>query len=230
MKFVRVLALPLLLLPLCLSAAAVQAADDVKLEQFEGKPQGLSDKVLPLLDETGYRVTGPDGVICEIWLAKEVAKKPDFQPTLFVKYPFTVGQFMGAIRLPTKGAAIDFRGQELPTGTYTLRYGHQPQDGNHLGTSDVLDFLLACSPEVDTDPAAVPSVQELFARSAKAAGSTHPAIFLLVPAPEKPFEKPALKHDSDKDLWILNVNVNAKAGDQKSVQPLQIVVSGQSEG
>ena len=44
------------------------------------------------------------------------------------------GTLVGAIRV---GAAwTDIRGHGMKPGVYTLRYGQQPQDGNHVGTSD----------------------------------------------------------------------------------------------
>ena len=44
----------------------------------------------------------------------------------------------------------DFRGQEIKKGVYTLRYGQQPEDGNHIGTSELADFLLAIPAGVDS--------------------------------------------------------------------------------
>ena len=223
MKFCR-----LWLIALCLSAASVRAADEYQVSEAKGLPEGLPEPIAALLDPAGYQVKGAKGVLCEIWLVKTAPVKADFKPTIFVKYPFQFGELMGAIRLPTAGAVTDFRGQELPTGTFTLRYGLQPQDGNHLGTSDVRDFLLACSLETDADPKPVPDTKELFKRSAKVAGSTHPAIFLLHPPPKQSPKEAALHHNKDNDWWMLDLNAHGKAGDKDIVVPLQIVVVGQS--
>lgn len=211
-------------------SSALFASDPHKLETFKGPPpKEIAEPIAKLLDETAYRVIGPNGPVCEFWIVKEIAAKEDFKPTLTVKYPFTPGQLLGAARLPTAGAALDFRGQELPAGVYTLRYGHQPQDGNHLGTSDVSDFGLACSSELDKDPAPIAGVKDLFKLSAKAAGTAHPAIFQMLPPAKEPFKAPNLKHNDDKDLWILQVNFNTKS---KAVMPLatQIVTVGSSGG
>ncbi|MDB5384398.1 MAG: hypothetical protein JWM11_44, partial [Planctomycetaceae bacterium] len=154
----------------------LSAAEAHKLEVFKGAPpKGLSEKIAAQLGENAYRVIGPKGPVCEIWLVKEMPVKDEFKTTLQVKYPLTPGQLLGAVHLPTSGAELDFRGQELPAGVYTLRYGQQPQDGNHLGTSDVSDFGLACSAELDQDPATIPGIKDLFKLSAKASGTAHPA-------------------------------------------------------
>ena len=228
MKFCRISLIALSLVVLYLSAGPVRAADEYQVGEVKGLPEGLPEPIAALLDPAGYQIKGAKGVLCEIWLVKAAPVKADFKPTIFVKYPFQFGELMGAIRLPTAGAVADFRGQELPTGTFTLRYGLQPQDGNHLGTSDVRDFLLACSPELDSDPKIVSDTKELFKRSAKVAGSTHPAIFLLHPPPKQEPKGAVLRHNQDQDWWVLDVNANGKAGDKDVKVPLQIVVVGQS--
>ncbi|HVW02547.1 MAG TPA: hypothetical protein VHB77_19480, partial [Planctomycetaceae bacterium] len=164
--------LRLLLVPILLAAGSASAAD-LKLEEIKGAPEGLPEAFASLLAPTGVRVKG-DKVICEIWLVKELATKDGFKPTLTVKYPLTPGTLVGAIRIPIASAEADYKGQEIPMGTYTLRYGQQPQDGNHLGTSEFSDFVLACSLESDKDPKPVDKVQTLFKMSAKAAGTSHP--------------------------------------------------------
>ncbi len=206
--------------------STVASADDLKIEEVKASPEGIAAPILEKLSETCYRVSGENGVICEVWLAREVAVKPDFKASLSVKYPFTPGELIGAIHLPTEGAATDFKGQELPTGTFTLRYGQQPQDGNHLGTSEVSDFLLACVADQDKTPDVIPNKKDLFKLSATAAETTHPAIFLLVPPKGDAAEKSSLEHDEDKELWVLDTVIS----DGKKSHPLRLVVSGQSAG
>lgn len=211
-------------------SSCLEASEPHKIEMFKGPPpKGLSDKVAALLDENGVRLIGPNGPVAEIWLVKEAPTKDDFKPTLTIKYPFTSGQLLGAVRLPTAGAALDFRGQELPEGVYTLRYGLQPQDGNHLGSSDTSDFGLACPAALDKDPAPIAKIPDLFKLSAKAAGSAHPAIFQFIPPPAEPYKETTLKHNDDKDLWVLRTNLHATVKGKATELPAQIVVVGTSD-
>jgi len=219
------------LLCLCLTASLTARADDYKLETATAPvPKEIGAKIAEKLSDQVLRISGEQGVVVEIWMAKELSTKADFKPSLAIKYPFTPGQLVGAIRFPTEGAAADFRGQEIPVGIHTLRYGQQPQDGNHLGTSDVSDFLLACSAEADQDPAPIPNTMNLFKLSAKAAGTTHPAIFLLVPPPAKAYSASQLKHNDEKNWWIIQTNVNAKGAGATAPLPIQVVAVGQSAG
>jgi len=120
----------------CLLATGAVRAEK-KVEPLAEAPQGLSEEVTGALQPSGFRVSDDAGVICDIWLAKEAPLKPKFKPSLRVKYPFQLGQLVGAIRYPEGSKPSDFRGQPLKAGLYTLRYGLQPDDGNHLGTSDL---------------------------------------------------------------------------------------------
>ena len=65
---------------------------------------------------------------------------------------------------------------------------------------------------------------------AKAAGTTHPAVFLLFPPPPTEFKAAALSHESEKNLWFLDVNATGKSKDKSAPVPLQIVVIGKAEG
>jgi hypothetical protein len=219
----------LLLAAVFTCANSVQAAEE-KVELLKEAPAGLSAEVAAAINETGYRITGPDGTVCDIWLAKEIPMKPKFKSSLRVKYPLLPGQLVGVIQYPAASKPHDFRGQALKPGTYTLRYGLQPDDGNHLGTSDIRDFLVGCPPEKDTNAKRVENIKDLFKLSAAAAGTTHPAIFLLIPPSDKPFEKPALVHDNDKHFLIFQANGNGKDGDNAVPVPFSIVTVGKSEG
>jgi len=214
----------------CALVSSALSADELSLQRGKSElPKELPAALAKLMGEESYVVRGPDGVICEIWFAKQIPLKDGFKPTLQVKYAIQPGELVGVVRLPREGAAIDFRGQELPTGVFTLRYGHQPQDGNHLGTSDVSDFLLACALSEENDGAPI-AKEKLFKMSAKAAGSSHPAIFLLLPPPAKAYGEASLKHDSEKEFWILQCDLPGKAKDAAQALPARLVVSGQSEG
>ena len=47
---------------------------------------------------------------------------------------------LGALRFPGEGH--DYRDQTIAKGVYTLRYGLQPVNGDHLGVSTYRDYAL----------------------------------------------------------------------------------------
>jgi hypothetical protein len=204
-------------------------AADQKVVVLKEAPAGLSAEVAAAISETGYRITGKEGVICDVWLGKEIALKPNFKSSLRLKYPFQEGQLVGVIRFPEGSMPNDFRGQALKPGTYTLRYGLQPDDGNHLGTSEIRDFLVGSPPRTDTSAKRIEDVKELFRLSATSAGGTHPAIFLLFPPPDKPYDAAGVKHDDERDLLIFQGNASGKEGDKAVAVPVSLVTIGKTD-
>lgn len=209
----------------CLCAVSSALAES-KLTAVDKGPAGVSEKIAEALAGSGQQLVTGDGAICTVWLAKEVAAKAEFKPSLNVKYPFQTGAFVGVIQVEQKAGFTDFRGQEIGPGVYTLRYAQQPVDGNHVGTSELYDFLLAIPAAVDEDPALAKSAESLFGKSAKTTGSNHPGIFSLLPAAEGD-KAPAAIHDESKEFWILALTAKAAGG--KDV-PVRLVVVGVSEG
>ncbi len=178
--------------------AAQIRAEEYRLETTDdAPPPGLAADVAARISPTGYQVfEGEKRLICEIWPAKSWAVKTGFKPSDTILYPFEIGELIGVLRFPRKGA--DFRDQDIGKGVYTLRYANQPVDGNHVGTFDTRDFLLMVPAKEDTS--AGPIAQEaLFKESADSAGATHPAIMpLLKPSGD---EAPALHHAEERDWW-----------------------------
>ncbi|REJ66158.1 MAG: hypothetical protein DWQ31_15850 [Planctomycetota bacterium] len=209
-----------------LCAGTVLAADYRVEPLDEGPPADeVSEEIMAAVAPTGVKVIrGTKRTVCDIWLCKEWAVKPDFTATSEVLYPFTPGQLIGLVRFKRK--TPDFRDQELLRGVYTLRYGQQPVDGNHEGTSPTRDFLMVISAEVDraVEPA---DADTLEANSSHAAGSNHPAIFCLQTA-EAADELPALREHEDREWTILQVVGQAVAGDARRELQLDLVVVGQA--
>lgn len=203
---------------------------DLKLENIDRLPDGLSKAVAGAIDPHGYRLGGADGVVAEFWLAKDVALQPGFSPTLNISYPFAPGSLVGVLRVPDGKTFKDYRGQELSGGVYTLRYGRQPEDGNHVGTSETYDFLLAVSARQDQDPAVAKDFMTVVGQSARTVGSNHPAIFSLLPAEKAP-KAAELVHDANRDFWILHtVTAGKDPANGKAAQvPVRLVVIGKAE-
>lgn len=211
------------------SVAAGRADDEHELETIDELPKGLSPAIEKLVNPEGFRVVGEDGPVADVWLLKDLAVEPGFKSSLSKLYAFKPGQLIGALRIADGVEYTDFKGQEMKAGTYTLRYGLQPMDGNHVGTSETSDFLLALPAAIDTKVDAIATKEELSEESAKAAGSTHPAIFSLVD-PKRASRKAKLEFDDFTEHWILSFTGAAKE-DEKSVKlKVRLVVVGQSEG
>jgi hypothetical protein len=82
----------------------------------------------------------------------------------------------------------------IKPGTYTLRYGIQPANGDHLGVSPFREFLLLSPASQDADPA--PRKHDaLIDLSKQTIGGSHPAVWSLDPPVAT--EAPLTVHTTD---------------------------------
>jgi hypothetical protein len=133
------------------------------------------------VESKGYRATLVGGWTAELWFAKQL--KTETKDAAGALYPeLGNGEFVGIVALSQ--AMTDYRGQNIPAATYTLRYQALPQDGNHMGVAPNPDFLLASPAANDSTPDATYPYKKLIALSAKSTGTNHPAVIALDTAGE----------------------------------------------
>ena len=212
------------LLAAAFSSLPLLAADHKVEKLAEAAPkEGLAPEIAALLSPTGFKVIrGESRVICEVWLCKEWPIK-EAKVGGDVLYPFQPGQVMGVARYPRK--ASDFREQDVPAGLYTIRYGQQPVDGAHVGTSPTRDFLLLTPAEKDTSPDIIADFKTLSKASAQTTGANHPAILSLQRLGEAK-EPLAMRHQEDKDWWIVRFTGQTKSGEKATEQAVEAVFVG----
>ena len=108
---------------------------------------------------------------------------------------------LGAIRVvaPMK----DNRDQGFPTGLYVMRHGIQPQNGDHTGSTDFIDFALLLNAQGDkTVNGHYPTPLDMMKQSIADKKGEHPIVFALLPP--KAEKQPSLTKDA-KDHWVLEV-------------------------
>lgn len=217
--------LTLLALPLVACFALSLAAEEYKVEKVASAApaEGLDADIAALLEPAGFKLLkGADRTVCEIWLVKEWPISATAKTGGDVIYPLTPGQLIGVARYPRK--ASDFRDQDIPAGLYTLRYGQQPVDGAHVGTSPTGDFLCLLPAAKDESPAVL-EYKPLIAASKETTGSSHPAI-LSLQRPGDGTEPLAVREDADKEWTIVRFSGTSKVGEQKKVLALEAVLVG----
>jgi hypothetical protein len=195
----------------------------------EAPPKELKEPIRQLLRDQKIQVQDDKGgVLCDLWLRKELAAKANPQQ---VKTGLTYRELeettvLGAVRFP-KGAS-DYRKQKVAPGVYTLRLGIQPSDGDHMGTAPYKEFCLVSPADQDVKPGVMEAkaLQEMSATSVPG-GSGHPAVFLLFPN-EKPAGAPALVK-KEGNHWVVNATEDVTAGGQKAALGIGLTVVGASE-
>lgn len=207
-----------------LPSAVAAAADYTVAAAEQSLPEEVSADIAKHLSPQAFKVSSGKRTLCEIWLRKSVPVQADFSPSDTVLYPFDLGQVVGVVRFPRK--TTDFRNQEIAAGVYTLRYGLQPVDGNHVGTSETRDFLLLSPAGEDKDPAKL-EAEDLYKFSRDAAETTHPAIMPLraVGADFDDATAPAMVHEETGELWSVVLKATIDGVDKES-RLVKLVVVG----
>jgi hypothetical protein len=213
------------LLPL---SGLARAQEPYKIEPLkQPTPQEVAAPVRAVLAGEGYRVVDGQGkVYAEFWLRKAVpaSEKPAGSKGV-IQFPFLAeGELLGALRFAGEGH--DYRDQTIPKGIYTVRYGLQPVNGDHLGVSPFRDYVLLLPAAKDTALTNLPT-KPLQDRSAEAAGTSHPAVFLLV-APPPSGSPPAMLHDEEKNTWsaLVPLNLNVKGSPTPVPVNVQVILVG----
>ncbi len=216
----------LIVFGVCLSFVTVSVGAEHRVEILkEGPPaDDVSQELLEQFATTGFKIIrGTSRTVCEIWPCKEWKTQAGFQATDQRLYPFRPGQLVGLLRFPRRGK--DFRDQTINSGVYTLRYGLQPTDGNHEGTSPTRDFLLLVNAEEDELNKAWDG-DALLEASAEAAGSSHPAMLCLQRAKAGSRDQPSIRHNEGNDWWILEFAGKAAANGKTQPLSVDLIVAG----
>jgi hypothetical protein len=210
---------------LVVGSSALNAADGdlkTKVEKI-APPADLKDSIKELLSDEALQVQDGKGVVCTIWFRKEIPVKatPDQIKNGLTYREIPRTTLIGAIDFPQKW--IDFRKQEVPKGTYTLRLAFQPMDGDHMGTAPHNEFCLLCPAAKDEkpDPLEMKALNDL---SALTTGGTHPSVLLLFPN-GKPEDQPKVA-DKGNGIFVVNVKRPVAAGAEKTSLGFAFTVAG----
>lgn len=192
-------------------------------------PASLAKQVGGLLDAQGYKVSQVGGAAyAEIWLRKSIpASARPTGPKGNVLYPvLSSGEILGVLQYNSEGG--DYRDQPIAKGVYTLRYGLQPVNGDHLGVSPYRDYALLLPSEIDQSTQALER-EKLEEESAKAAGTSHPAILMMMPVPEGG-KLGTMHHDEAKSTWgvILPLTLKVEGASEPITLPVQLIVVGKA--
>ena len=215
---------------LLMGASTGFAQESIKVAVLkQPPPESIATPIRSDLNGQGYRIQDDQGrTFADIWLRKAIpsSEKPS-EPKGAILFPFLAdGEMVGVLQFATAGH--DYRDQPIAKGVYTMRYGLQPVNGDHLGVSTYRDYSLLSPVAKDQSPA-IPARKELETKSALAAGTSHPAVLILNEAtPLAAKAIPTMIRDAEKNTWSvaipLNISVNGKT--DPIVQPVLLVVVG----
>ena len=188
------------LLPAGLLAATLSfGSDQPTLGAADGAPpEGVSDEIRAVVAAEGVRTTLGSGVNLDFWLRTEAPGGGGSNPG--ATFPdLKVGTLVGVVRID--GPWSDYKGNPIEPNVFTMRYGNRPEDGNHMGVSVHLDFVLLVPVAEDMTVDVEWGQDDLNIMSFAATGIGHPAVMSLAPNWDG-ISKPAVFQD-DAGGWAL---------------------------
>ncbi len=202
------------------------------IRSAEHKLEGLKEPVPPEVDASikkeiepeGFRVIDPRGKpLADLWLRKEIPPSPPpKEPPAGLKFPAVAeGTLLGIVRYHRKHT--DFKDKPIFPGTYTLRLGVLPNDGDHLNVSKTRDFAILCPAGADRSLAPSPT-PELVKLSIKGSGTKHPSVVWLQPMDGERKGFPALVPQPDLDYQVIDFKLPLKGEKEKPVRMGLVIV------
>jgi hypothetical protein len=191
----------------------------------EALPSDLAPPVMALLTPgDGVRVTIEQTTL-DFWWVKSLTVTGT-EPSVWTHVE--EGTLLGAVRVSADFR--DIRGRVIKPGTYTLRYGIQPQNGDHLGISPFREFLLLSPAAMDADapPRGHEGAVEI---SKRTIGGSHPAIWSIDPPVAAAGQSVLATHKTELGHEAVIVEVPLSR-DGKPVDTLKfgVVLVGRIEG
>jgi len=189
-------------------------ADDIKVEPLnQPAPADVAEVIRGELQPTGIRVLSGTEPLVELWFRKSipVVDGPPGMARSYPKLPDTA--LLGAARVV--GNMKDNRDHAFPKGVYTIRHGLQPQDGNHVGSSEFSDFALFLKAAADTTvQGKFENPRAMIMQSLDDGGAGHPIVFAML----EPSDGQLKVERNSENRWVLHT----RAGDSA----LAIVIVG----
>ncbi len=146
-------------------------SDPSATRHTDGPPAELAAPIAALMAPGGVRAAVGANTLTFWWVKQLPLKSPAWSE-------LPEGSLVGAVKIEKDFR--DIRGRVIKAGTYTLRYGIQPANGDHLGVSPFRDFLLLSPVALDKETTAL-GHKGTVEISKETIGGSHPAVLSIDP-------------------------------------------------
>jgi hypothetical protein len=203
------LAVGLVCLSITLTAATGQADEPAKLTVAEkAPPKELADDVRSVLEPDVVQLSGGKQPFFEFWFRKEIPLAKEPGADTFAMSAVKEGTLLGVLKVYEE--RYDFKDDEIPPGLYVMRFGLQPEDGDHLGTSPTPTFALLVPAKNDRELEAFGDHDELVDASSTINAAEHPSSLNLQRVADADGEFPRLASHQDGDHQVVYLRLPAK--------------------
>ena len=205
------------------AAACAPAAELVVRVKDQPPPKELDASIAGRLQPKAVQVLAGDQRLFEFWFVEQLPLGA--KPASPAKALETIKQpaLLGAVSVG-KGRR-DYRDDDIAPGVYTMRLAIQPNDGNHLGTSEFSWFSALIPARLDTKPDGIADYKSMVKASSKETTTDHPVILSLRPASSSDGALPQLSEPAPEHRSV-RVQVPAKAGEETTSVVFEVVIEG----
>lgn len=209
-----------------LATATVPAAEVTLKVEEKAPPQELPSEITGVLQGKSIRLSHGDKTAYEFWLRSEIPVTS--APESPAKSLDVVKQaaLIGAVRIGSDSR--DYRDDELAAGLYTMRFGLQPSDGNHLGTAEFSYFAVLIPAKYDARPDGITDYKAMVKASSKGTSTDHPLILSLRPVADGGGTLPSLTEPKPAHKSV-RVRVPGKSGQSKAELIFELVFEGRAK-
>jgi hypothetical protein len=219
-------AFPTVLIPsllfLCLAGLLGGAELGLQVKEH-APPKELDPRISAKLQPKSVQLLEGGQPVFEFWFVAELPLTT--KPASIARSLDAIQQSMliGAVRVGKDRR--DYRDDAIIPGVYTMRLAIQPNDGNHLGTSEFSWFAALISAPNDPKPDAITDYKSLVKASSKGTTTDHPVILSLRPASSAEEKLPRLGEPAPEHKSI-GVRIPAKAGNEATSVVFELVYEG----
>lgn len=189
----------------------VMAENQIKVEE-KAPPTDVPESILATLQSKAVRLFDGDKPVYDFWFRKEVPLRSK---------PESPRKSLDAIRETTLvGLAVahgnprDYKDNDLLKGACTMRLGIQPEDGDHLGTSEFPYYLVLIPVKHDQEANGITRYKQMVKASGRETSTDHPVILSLWPVPSATAEAPKLTEPAP-DHKSIRISVPGKVRDSE---------------
>ncbi len=206
--------------------SSIPAADLTLKTEDKPPPMELSAEMKGALQPKSLSLLNGDKPAFEFWFRSSLplAAAPESPAKSLDSLKQTA--VLGAVRIT--GDARDYRDDELAAGVYTIRFGLQPSDGNHLGTADFAYFAVLIPSKYDPKLDGIPDYKAMVKASSRDTSTGHPLILSLRPVSSPPDTLPALSEPAPAHKAV-RVRLPGKAGEAKADLVFDLVFEGKKK-
>jgi hypothetical protein len=210
------------------STAPLVAQEPVRLAVVAADPpEQVAEPIHTVLNNEAVSLANDDSPFFQFWFRKELPLAQEPAGGTLALDTLQEGTVLGVLKVNAE--RYDFRDEEIPVGVYIVRFGIQPEDGNHLGVAPTRTFALLIPAEADKelDPVAH---EELMKAAAVINAASHPSSLNLQPVEQAEGAFPRLEERNDGQHKVLLLQLPARVGTSGDVTKLNVALVYEGTG